>query len=132
MKLYWTSVVAATIAATSFAAYAGAKYNWPVFINKNADGSGNAGGTLGATRNSGDSGRTLGCYYDTYASGWKSAYCYANDTRQFATCGTTDSVLLDTISKLQGDAYLWFEFDSQGQCTGVEIGSQSFAPPKAP
>src|SRR5690349_13542694 len=76
MKLYWASLVTAAVAATSLSAYAGVRWSWPVFVNKNTDGSGNMGGMLGATRNSPDTTNYLVCYYDAYAAGWKSGMCY--------------------------------------------------------
>jgi hypothetical protein len=139
MKFYWTSLVAAGIALTSFSAYAGARWYWGVFINKSDDGSGNFGGTLGATRNWADPNPYLGCYYYTTSAsgssfgppGWKWAYCYGYNGTQFATCTTTDPTLMDTISKLQGDSYVFVAFDTGGTCNEVDIGAQSAAPPKA-
>jgi len=128
----WLSV---TVLATSAVAYAGAKYNYQVYVSKNADGSGYMYGTLGSTRNSSDTVSRLGCYYEgftpTYGN-YKYSSCYAYDGSKSISCGTMDPILNETISKLQGDSYLYVEVDKNGNCTRVQIGSQSYAAPKAP
>ena len=92
-------------------------------------------GTLGSTRNTSDTVAQLGCYYENFPPAWgsyKYASCYGNDGTKSLSCGTTDPALTDTISRLSGDGYLWVQVDSAGNCTRVQIGSQSTAPPKAP
>lgn len=125
---------AAVVAFASASALAGAKYVYPVSIAKNSDGSGSMYGTLGSVRNSADTTTRLGCYYESFtvANGnYKYASCFGYDGTQYLSCGTVDPALTDTISRLQGDAYLWVQVDANGNCTRVQIGAQSWAAPKA-
>jgi hypothetical protein len=131
MKSHWAGLVTAGALMTSVLAYAGQKWIDPVYISKNADGSGSMGGTLGSTRNTSDTVKRFGCYYENFGS-YQYASCYGYDGTKSGSCGTTNPAITDTISKLQGDSYLWVQFDSNGNCTRVQIGSQSYAEPKAP
>jgi hypothetical protein len=123
------------VLATSAIALAGAKYLSSVYVVKNADGSGSMGGDLGSTRNTSDAVQRFGCYYESFTAGYgsyKYASCYGTDGTKSLSCGTTDPALTDTISRLPGDGYLWVQVDASGNCTRVQIGSQSYSPPKAP
>lgn len=114
---------------------AGQKWVYPVWVAKNADGSGSMGGTLGSTRNSADTVTRLGCFYESFTTaygGYKYASCYGFDGTNQLSCGTTDTALTDTIARLQGDAFLWVQADAAGNCVRVQIGAQSYAAPKAP
>lgn len=127
-------VVAGVIAAAPLT-YAGQKWVYPLYMIVNADGSGSMEGTLGSTRNSADTLARFGCYYENFTAAWgsyKYASCYGYDGTRSLSCGTTDPALTDTISRITGDDYLWVQVDNAGNCTRVQIGSQSFAEPKAP
>lgn len=128
-------LVAVVLMASVLVANAGERWTAPVYIYKNSDGSGSMGGSLGSTRNTPDSYQRFGCYYEsftvTYGS-YKYASCYGYDGTKGLACGTTDPALTDTISRLQGDGYLWVQVDASGNCTRVQIGAQSFYAPKAP
>jgi hypothetical protein len=135
MNMRMVGLVAAGVMATALVAQAGLKWTYPLYINKNADGSGDMGGTLGSTRNSADTVSRFGCYYESFTpafGSYKYASCYGYDGTKSLSCGTTDPVLTDTISRISGDGYLWVQVDAAGNCTRVQIGSQSFAAPKAP
>jgi hypothetical protein len=134
MRYRLIGLVAAGAVATSVLAHAGAKWAFPVSIIKNADGSGSMTGTLGSTRNTADAAVQLGCYYESLPPPWgyKYASCFGSDGSKYLSCVTTDAALTDTISRIAGDGYLWVEVDNAGYCTRVQIGSQSWAPPKAP
>ena len=121
----------AGVMATSVVAFAGAKYISSVYINKNADGSGSMGGDLASTRNNADSVSRFGCYYENFGT-YKYASCYGYDGTKFLSCGTTDAAVTDTIAHLAGDGYLWVQVDASANCTRVQIGAQSYTPPKAP
>lgn len=126
-------VVAGVIAAASMT-YAGEKWVSPVYLIVNADGSGNMGGMLGSTRNSADTVSRFGCYYESFTAAYgsyKYASCYGYDGTKGLSCGTMDPALTDTIAHITGDGYLWVQVDNAGNCTRVQIGSQSFAAPKA-
>jgi hypothetical protein len=134
MKSQLMGLVAVAAVAVSGMAYAGAKWTSDIYISKNSNGSGSMSGTLGSIRNSSSTSTQLGCYYENFPPSWgsyKYASCYGYDGTQYGSCGTTDPAITDTISKLQGDSYLWVEFDGNGNCTRVQIGSQSTAPPKS-
>jgi len=133
MKTRLVGTLTLCVLATSAIAYAGAKWSYSVYITKNADGSGSMTGTLGSTRNSADTVSQLGCYYENLPAPWnyKAASCYGYDGTKSLSCSTTDPLMTDTISKLTGDAYLWVQVDKNANCTRVQIGSQSWAAPKA-
>ena len=125
------SVCVALILAGGSAAHAGAQWIDTLYFAKNADGSGSVQGSLASVRNSiGDSVSQFGCYHIAYPGGYQYSSCYATDGTHSLACGTADPTLNDTISKLQGDQYLYFAVDTQGNCTSVETGSQSMFPPK--
>lgn len=134
MKSKLMGLVAVAAVAVSGMAYAGAKYGYDLYINKSADGSGSMYGTLSSVRNSTSTTSQFGCYYENFPTSWGYSYasCYGYDGSQYASCGTTDPRITDTISKLQGDSYLWVEFDGSGNCTRVQIGTQSWIAPKSP
>lgn len=134
MKIHIFGLTAASIIAATPVAYAGLKWVDPLYLVVNADGSGSMGGTLGSTRNSVDTVSRFGCYYESFTpayGSYKYASCYGYDGTKSLSCGTTDPVLTDTISRITGDGYLWVQVDNAGNCTRVQIGSQSFAAPKA-
>jgi hypothetical protein len=133
MKINTIAAVTLGLVATSALAYAGAKYTQLVYITKNADGSGTMGGSLSSTRNSSDTTARFGCYYENFTAangGYQYASCYGTDGSKSLSCSTTDPALTDTISKLTGDGYLWVQVDANARCVRVQIGSQSFTPPK--
>lgn len=128
-------LVAALLMASTLVASAGEKWTYPVYIYKNTDGSGSMGGSLGSTRNTSDTVQRFGCYYEHFTVAWgnyKYASCYGYDGTKGLSCATSDPALTETISRVQGDGYLWVQVDASGNCTRVQIGAQSFLAPKNP
>ena len=112
-----------------------AKYTDPIYVYKTWDGSGYISGTPASARNLGDTSVQLSCFYENYPpsmGAYRFATCYAYDGSQYASCSTNDPWLTETLSKIQSDSYVWVAFDKAGTCTRVQIGSESYSPPKAP
>lgn len=125
----------AALALVSASALAGAKWTYPVSIQKDATGAGSMVGTLGSIRNSADTVTHLGCYYEHFPSTWRNypyASCFGYDGTQWLSCYTTDPALTETIARLQGDSYLWIAVKADGTCDRVQIGTHSWGAPKAP
>jgi hypothetical protein len=114
------------------AVYAGAKWQWGLTISRNADGSGDANGTMGSVRNSAnDTTSVMECYNYRYP-GYAGFVCEAWNATTSLGCSSTDPAMSDLVSKLQGDSYLDFRSDASGNCTFVQTGTGSEFEPKSP
>jgi hypothetical protein len=131
VKHAWIAAVVLSTLALVPDARAGARSTYQVYVARYADRSGWMAGTLGGTRNTGDSIVSFGCSYQN-DHGSRYASCYGYDGVTGVGCVTTDPSLTDTISRLSGDSYLGVSFDASGNCTSVQIGASSQWSPKAP
>lgn len=126
----------AALALASASALAGAKWSYPVSIQRDATTSaGSMVGTLGSIRNSADTVSQLGCYYERFTAAWGNypyASCFGYDGTQWLSCYTTDPALTETIARLQGDSYLSVVVKADGTCERVQLGVHSWGAPKAP
>lgn len=122
-----TMVLAFSVAlVASAAALAGFKTGQSVVISDSGQ---FANGDLGYVRNTPDSTEYIGCY------NWSNtqAYCFARDANgNSRSCSTTFADFVAVARSLNGDSYLYFQWDSNGQCVFVEVGTGSFTAPKAP
>lgn len=125
------AMAAALIGAWSGVVFAGSKSIYPVAVDVvHRD----ALGSLGSARNSSDTVQYIGCeVYSGTGSGNTTGYCYAKDAAaHYLTCRTTDSSLLATIRAMSGDCLLYFEADTSGLCTAVDVTHHSIYEPKQP
>ena len=129
------TAAAIALGAMSDGARAGAKYFYPVYVNKAADGTGTLTGSLSSTRNSAGTTSSFSCFYEAFPPSWGGGFyasCHGNDGVNTIYCGTTDPAIANTISRIASDSYVWVQIASPGTCTRVQIGHQSQAEPKAP
>jgi len=119
--------IAGLLAAT--AAWAGYKGTWPVYVDTLNR---TAGGSLGSTRNSTDSSQYIGCYTYAYSSGSEYALCIASTSAgAYASCWSSVPQIINVVRSLNGDGYVYFRYDTGGQCTYVEVQNYSTLEPKA-
>ena len=98
-----------------------------------ADWDGYAAGTVGYARNSTDnSTEAIGCYFWGNAGGGAGAGgCEATNAQGvYRSCVTNDASLLATMRGLNGDSYLWFWWDANGNCTSIWVSNNSAFEPK--
>jgi hypothetical protein len=120
---------ASTVLLASPSALAGLKTFGDVSINDSAM---VASGELGAARSTTDTRQYLSC--QTAAdTGSSLGQCFAVDANGvFRSCYTFNPQLVATIRSLNGDSYLVFDWNANGECTGVIVYNGSDTPPKAP
>jgi hypothetical protein len=108
--------------------HAGVKHSFPVQINTGLTGS--AHGSVADARASTSDFEALACSQEA-SGGARYGSCTALSAKnEIAFCWTTDPAALATLSTLQGDSFLFFEWDSRGNCTRVEVGNGSHFRPK--
>lgn len=126
---------AAVLMGLAAAALAGPRYGDPgVTIVRNADGSGEAYGTLGGTRNSASPLERLACTVTRTEADPASpnparatvVTCAARDKNNVSvTCSSPNDAVADGITGLASDGLLDFRWDSNGICTSVSVYESS-------
>ena len=127
------ATAALTGIAITTAALAGIRYSVPgVTIQKNADGSGHAYGTLGGTRNSASTLERLACTVtrtESAASPPVTATlvsCSARDKNNVSVvCTSSSDAVGDSLSGLANDGLIDFAWNSGGICTDVSVYESS-------
>jgi hypothetical protein len=116
------------VARTPNVAVAGQKYDYPVAVSTTYA---YAGGSMGTARNSSDTNQGISCTVSGSISNTSvscsavdangnSAYCYTPNSGQMA----------QAVAAVSSDSYIFFEWDSNGACTFVEIEASSSLAPK--
>jgi hypothetical protein len=126
-------VSAAVLMGIGAAALAGPRYSAPgVSIFKNADGSGQAYGTLGGTRNSSSPIERLACTVTRTESAANPPVrttlvtCSARDKNNVSVvCTSTDDAVGDSLSGLANDGLIDFRWNANGVCTDVTVYESS-------
>lgn len=87
---------------------------------------------LGYVRNTADANQYIGC--EVYSSGsTPSAYCFARDSAgTYVSCYTTNTSLVNVAAALKPDDYLYFQWDTSGNCNFIEQATSSYTAPKGP
>ena len=126
------AVAAAVLAG---AAAAGARYSQPgVTVFKNADGSGQAYGTLGGTRNSAFPREKLSCTVSRALSANSAGaelkittvVCTAIDKNGVsAVCTSSQEKFADALAGVANDGLIDFSFSSAGACTAITVYESS-------
>jgi hypothetical protein len=114
--------VAVAIAAclVSSVAVGGYRVAFNVFL-----GSTYADGNVGAARYSSDSNQEIGCYAQG-SPGSVYAGCYAADSSgNYASCVTGDPAFVATVGRINATSFIWFEYNSSGQCTYLTVDNDS-------
>jgi len=132
----WRMGVTSVAALLATLAMAGSRYGQPsVTIFKNPDGSGQAYGTLGGTRNSAFPAERLSCSVSrtsvlstTGAELMKltQVVCTAVDkTGQLVTCVSGNEKYADALDGLANDGLIDFRFSPTGACTALTVYESS-------
>jgi hypothetical protein len=112
-------------------ASAGQKFTSPVFIDTSQR---YARGSLGSARNSSSGLEYIGCSVWTTPTFGGEVTCSARmsgSSPPQASCTSWDDTFVDAARALNGDSYLSFVWDSQGDCIELTVGEYSQDPPKA-
>ena len=115
-------------------AKAGYKGSYPVSVYSNPSDGAGAQGSVGDTRNSGDTSSWIYCGIQGYPGQAIQGFCSANNAaNQSATCYTSDPGLIQVIASMKGDSNIAFSAATNyGNCTYVESGTGSYFAPKLP
>jgi len=116
-------VVALAAIALTGTAVAGFQTGAPVTIN---DAGRYANGTLGYIHNSASPLEYMGC--STFQH---QGYCTARDANGLTrSCSSIDARMVNTMRALNGDSYLYFEWDGDGNCVYIIVENISSTLPK--
>jgi hypothetical protein len=128
-KIFGLALALALALGFSGAAHAGSKTINPVTVAPSA---GYAYGSLGSTRNSSEGISYLIALHLVSGSN-NSAELEARDANgNTGYCWTTNPALVDAISRIVGDSYVYFTWSSStNECLYVQIVSSSQSEPKA-
>lgn len=101
-------------------AQAGYKYLIPVYIN---DASNYAYGSLDGALRSADGVQYIGCNRST-----TNVYCFAmNDAGLLRACSSTDPNMIAVVRAMSNKAYLYFAWDTAGNCTSLSTAELSYS-----
>ena len=119
------------LALCSTVATAGLVKSVPVTVTVNADGSGQASGSMATARASANDVEYIGCgvrRFENGAGGTSAhGFCQASDaTGVTAACSTVNADLLDVIENVADYSFVTFSWNSDGQCGLIGVSTQSF------
>lgn len=110
-------------------AHAGSKVNFYVTIDSVGR---TAYGAQGSARNTADTVQRIYCR--TFAStGGESVSCFATNNASpavYVSCSTTNLTLVRSAQSVSDDAYIYFAWNANGQCTAIDVLKGSHLPPK--
>jgi len=89
-------------------------------------------GALGYIRNTDDDTGLLTCGTHAFSDGSRLMTCFAvepvSDT--FVMCSSTNPGLITAADAMNGDSYVFFEFNATGECTHLYVEKSSINAPK--
>jgi len=92
-----------------------------------------ASGGLADVRAAADTTQYIGCYSQAIAGSTGVMGCWARDARGVqASCYSVDAEIVKTAAALSSDTRVSFNWNAQGQCTGLIVEHGSYLAPKAP
>src|SRR5689334_20630559 len=103
MKYRWMGIMLASALGASLA-HAGTKFDFPITITKNPDGSGIFRGSLASTRNMPNVNAQMSCSTGS-SPDFRFAVCFGTDGTQSLICSTTNLALVETAASLAGDSH---------------------------
>jgi hypothetical protein len=109
-------------------ALAGFKTNIPVVIDLELR---NAQGALGTARNTTDALQYIGCTITT-DDGWSLTECVARDAAgvTVSCINGVNTGMRDAALSINGDSFIYFQWDAIGQCTQLVVRNNSWHAPK--
>jgi hypothetical protein len=118
-----------SVAAVLFAvpaAYAGAKSAFPLTINT---ASRYAYGAMGTVRASADASAVIYCRSEATPT-LEGVRCFAVNATVNVSCYSSSPALVRSLQSASDSAYIWFSWDANGTCTGLDILKGSHLEPK--
>lgn len=99
-----------------------------VFVFVNDDGSATASGSMSGARAANNDIEIIGCGVKAFKSGGPDfGFCQAADANDtYVVCFTTKSNLLRIIDSIADYSYIRFDVDPDGECTRIDLSTQSF------
>ena len=122
-------LVLALVTTLTGVAFAGAKFGQVTTVNASY-----AYGNMGYARNAGDATfpSYIGCSV-TSSPGYRDMTCFAgNGLGRYGYCYSTDLALIEAARAVGSDSYIYFAWNTSGQCTYVSIENSSTWEPKLP
>ena len=90
-------------------------------------------GAIGTTRNSADNVQYLGCTVYGTSGGTQQVICKARNTDgKTAACTSSAPAIIQAALAVNGDSYVWFGFNADGNCTRLYGYNWSWYAPKNP
>lgn len=121
-------VASAALAVTG--AWAGAKNSVQVTVDTVAR---EAYGALGTARGTADTTQYIGCQVYAYSSSTPVAFCSArNAAGTGGSCTSSNTTIIDSARAVNGDSYVYFNWDASGNCTYLLVVNNSLYAPKQP
>ncbi len=122
MKLMIKSALFTTLLAMTMVANAGYRYVYQVNIGSNY-----AFGAIADARGSADGNQRMGCWENT-----SGASCYASNSAGTArSCYTTDPTMRSLVRSIGSESYIYFTFDTSGNCNYLYVENTSVFKPGA-
>src|SRR5687767_14956351 len=130
MKKVLSTLVVFSVVGAATAAWAGAKWDDPVYIDS---GMRMAYASLGSARNSGDSNQYLQVINQASSTGTPGVWVMAQDASgNFDYCYTDASNIVDAARGIESDSFVHVYWDEAKRCTYLEVRTASFTAPKNP
>ncbi|MCE9668701.1 hypothetical protein LY474_12830 [Myxococcus stipitatus] len=90
-------------------------------------------GTLSTARNSTDSLQVISCAISSFDSNYSIVSCSArSSTGQSVICTSLNPLIIETARAINGDSYVMFTLDGEGNCTSLTVMQSSGFEPKQP
>jgi hypothetical protein len=129
-RMKYALAICAAVTVLVGAGKAKAGYHWLAgdYVQRNADGSGYAGGEMIGTRASSDNNAWVGCnlFHYSYSGATLQGYCYVTDANNVTLgCTTSDPQFLPIIAAINSQSYISFDVNAAGICTSLSIETSS-------
>jgi hypothetical protein len=123
-------IAALAVVVMTGSGWAGLKISSAVFISTTNS---YAYGSMGSARASADANQNIGC--DSYNSGGSSlyGYCHAQDSAGlYKQCFWQGASYASTVASAAPGSSIWFYWDTNGNCTFIEVSNGSQYAPLTP
>jgi len=122
------TILAGVAVLASAIVFAGVYEPTQVLVTINADGSGSASGSMAAARTADNDVELIGCGIKGFKSGSPDfGFCQAADENDtYVVCTSFKGNLMSTINAIADYSYIRFDFDENGECTRIDLSTQSF------
>jgi hypothetical protein len=130
MKKLLSTLVVASVLGAGTAAWAGAKWDEPVYINQELH---FAWASLGSVRNSPDNTQYFEIVNQAFKDAPPNAYVVAMDSSgNFAWCWSNVSSVVEAANGVAPDSFVQIQWGENSECTSLLSRKASYTPPKNP